>query len=219
VLYLPLYELDGASFMSRDAYGHLCTVTGALWKPNGRLFDGDDHIAIADHAALDVSPTMTVLVWSNATTPVANYRTFFCHYDLNGQRAWALSGHGSGAGAGYGRLQTLASDDGSFDAGHQYDLYTNAVVIDGSWHLFGITWDAGSGILYVDGAAPAQTEATAEISTIHASTADLTIGAQLNSGAAARWIIGTIGEVWLYNRALSSLEIQRNYLATKWRYQ
>lgn len=38
-LYLPLYELDGSSFMSKDAYGHLCTVTGALWRPNGRWFD------------------------------------------------------------------------------------------------------------------------------------------------------------------------------------
>ena len=45
VLYLPLYELDGASFMSKDAYGHLCTVIGALWRPNGRYFDGiDDRI-------------------------------------------------------------------------------------------------------------------------------------------------------------------------------
>ena len=44
VLYLPLYQPDGASFASRDAYGHLCTVTGALWTPQGRTFDGADDI-------------------------------------------------------------------------------------------------------------------------------------------------------------------------------
>ena len=40
VLYLPLYELDGSSFRSRDAYGHLATVTGALWTPQGRTLMG-----------------------------------------------------------------------------------------------------------------------------------------------------------------------------------
>ena len=41
-LYLPLYELDGASFVSRDAYGYLCTITGASWKLRGYKFDGVD---------------------------------------------------------------------------------------------------------------------------------------------------------------------------------
>ena len=45
VLYLPLHQRDGSSFMSKDAYGHVCTVTGAVWTPEGRLFDGvDDYI-------------------------------------------------------------------------------------------------------------------------------------------------------------------------------
>ena len=34
VLYLSLWKLDGDSFMSKDAYGHLCTVTGALYSIN-----------------------------------------------------------------------------------------------------------------------------------------------------------------------------------------
>jgi len=46
-LYLPLYELDGSSFMSKDACGHICLVTGALWGSQGRTFDGgDDYIDI-----------------------------------------------------------------------------------------------------------------------------------------------------------------------------
>ena len=66
VLYLPLYELDGASFMSKDAYGHLCTVTGATWTPRGRSFDGtDDHIALPQ-AAYQVAgdgDDLTILIW------------------------------------------------------------------------------------------------------------------------------------------------------------
>ena len=51
VLYLPLYQLDGASFVSKDAHGHLCSVTGALWRPNGRWFDGTDDTIAADSVA------------------------------------------------------------------------------------------------------------------------------------------------------------------------
>ena len=53
-LYLPLWKLDGASFASRDAYGHLCTPVGAFWTPQGYDFDGvDDKITVTHHASLD----------------------------------------------------------------------------------------------------------------------------------------------------------------------
>ncbi|MDY6835496.1 MAG: hypothetical protein SVY53_11925, partial [Chloroflexota bacterium] len=39
-LLLPLRYLDGNSFMSRDAYGHLCTNNGTVWHLGGRSFDG-----------------------------------------------------------------------------------------------------------------------------------------------------------------------------------
>jgi len=44
---------------------------------------------------------------------------------------------------------------------------------------------------------------------------DLIIGEARNL---ARDFDGRIGEVRLYNRALTPLEIENNYLATKWRY-
>ncbi|KKK63360.1 hypothetical protein LCGC14_2995080, partial [marine sediment metagenome] len=34
-----------------------------------------------------------------------------------------------------------------------------------------------------------------------------------------RFFNGLIGHVWIYSRALTFMGIQRNYLATKWRYQ
>lgn len=46
VLYLPLPLLKGSTFKSVDPYRHTCSVTGALWGPNGREFDGDDYIEI-----------------------------------------------------------------------------------------------------------------------------------------------------------------------------
>lgn len=63
VLYLPLHELEGDSFMSRDGYGHLCTVTGALWRPDGRSFDGiDDFISLPDFST-DFTDEATIIAW------------------------------------------------------------------------------------------------------------------------------------------------------------
>ena len=51
--------------------------------------------------------------------------------------------------------------------------------------------------------------------TLNTNASDLYIG----TTADLFFINATIGEVAIYNRALSSPEIQRNYLATKWRYR
>ena len=68
-LYLPLYELDGASFMSKDAYGHSCTAIGALWRPNGRWLDGiNDYINCGADTSFDISGTMTLEVWMKRTS-------------------------------------------------------------------------------------------------------------------------------------------------------
>ena len=68
-LYLPLHELDGGAFKSRDSHGHLATVTGALWTPGGRYFDGnDDVITIADLPQLNNAANATILGWFNLNT-------------------------------------------------------------------------------------------------------------------------------------------------------
>ena len=46
----------------------------------------------------------------------------------------------------------------------------------------------------------------------------LTIGHETDAGFGSTWYDGTIGEVWLNNRAKTQLEIQHDMLATKWRY-
>ena len=71
-LYLPLRELDGASFMSRDHYGHLCTVAGARWTPEGYSYDKvDDVITIPDHVAVQNifdSPGGSLVAWVKANS-------------------------------------------------------------------------------------------------------------------------------------------------------
>lgn len=60
-LYLPLWKLDGGSFMSKDAYGHLCT-TSSVWTPQGRDLNGGDNdpIIVPSASALDVTEAITM---------------------------------------------------------------------------------------------------------------------------------------------------------------
>ena len=54
VLAIDFKHKDGASFISDDAYGHLCTNYGSRWQLDGRYFDGDDRIVSPHHPAQDV---------------------------------------------------------------------------------------------------------------------------------------------------------------------
>ncbi len=62
VLYLPLHTLEGSSFGSRDAYGHLCTVTGGSRKGKGYDFDGIDDRITAGNAI--TSYPATLCIWA-----------------------------------------------------------------------------------------------------------------------------------------------------------
>ena len=76
-LYLPLRKLDGDSFMSKDAYGHLCTNVGnAHWTPQGWSFNGiDDYIDLDDALVADNLADFTLLSW--VKTPKTDYQRIF----------------------------------------------------------------------------------------------------------------------------------------------
>jgi len=102
VLYLPLYALKGSQFKSVDAYGHTCTVTGALWRPDGRLFDGaDDKITCGSNVALTFA-SGTIIIWAYSTSKPNN--------------SWLVAGRDGGAGVGYiflGAGETLSASAGT----------------------------------------------------------------------------------------------------------
>jgi len=214
VLYAPLHQLDGASFMSRDAYGHVCTVTGALWRPNGRTFDGtDDLITVPSETALDnaIDGASTLLAWINPASDGEG--------DLGRilDKSYYQAGVSDEAG-GYVKLrlyQPFTGTDGQWKT-------TDAIVPINTWSCVGFTYDASAttndAILYVNGLSKAVTEETGPPTETRRSSAgvDAVIG---NRATAAYTFDGLIGEIWIYNRALNPLEIQHNYLATKERYR
>ena len=69
VLWLPFRYLDGGSFMSRDAIGHVCTNYGSRWDLQGQSFDGtDDYVNCGNDESLNFGTgDFTLEVWIKLT--------------------------------------------------------------------------------------------------------------------------------------------------------
>ena len=203
VLYLPLHQLDGASFMSKDAYGHLCSVTGALWTPNGREFDAsDDKITVPDHSVLDIADDLTVEGWVQIFNTGRNNSILG-----KATTVWSQVSY---------TLQIWDNEQPVFnlssDGGLPSSLAGTVISVDTWYHLCG-TFKRPTRNIFVNG--QLKNNDTWD-NDIHVGTADLYIGKYAGNSVT---LDGMIGEVRIYNRALTPLEIQHNYLATKWRYQ
>ncbi|MFC1908535.1 LamG domain-containing protein [Chloroflexota bacterium] len=211
VLYLPLHKLDGGSFMSGDAYGHVCTVTGATWGFQGRYFDGnDDYINVG----AKISPSSggrSYGLWIKIPAVSANNCLFDeCNYaKANNGHTFALDASG-----GLYAYHAAAAGTANFNTGD----VSATEVDDDVWHNVWFTWDGLTTVngvsVYIDGALDVQN--TANAAATNAPTFDMQIGA---GATQQNDLTGIIGEVVGYNRALNALEIQRNYMATKWRYR
>jgi len=202
VLYLPLGKLDGASFISKEARGHLCTVTGALWRPSGRYFDGiDDEIDCGDNSILDfTSGDFSVEFWIKQTSSPADnaYVINRGNYNLSGWYIWF------------------------WNAGDEMQFYTNQDTPGVQSTTMDMTFDTWLHLALVrSGAVATWYQNTVDVTKNHGTHIDPTSVSQaLKIGAfPSDDFKGTIGEVSIYNRALTPLEIQHNYLATKWRYR
>ena len=96
-------------------------------------------------------------------------------------------------------------------------------VSDAAWHHIMVTWNGintiGSTVIYVDSAVDALSADTKGGTgyTPYDGVANVEIGRYFGSDVYC--FDGWIGEVCIYNRALSAQEIQHIYLATKWRYR
>ena len=214
VLYLPLYypELSGGSFKSRDSYGHLSTVTDATWGSLGRTFGGAAKIDCGNGASINQEfDELTVGVWAKKTAnPATTYGGIVSKgYGLqawgNGTRgAYDLNIHGA-TGTIYWTIQDTDEVVKSISGG----------VADTEWHYWVGTFKKSDFLkLYKDAGTPAST--ATGVLPLKLCTRNLGIGW---THGLDYYFKGVIGEVWIYNRALTPLEIQHNYLVTKWRYR
>jgi hypothetical protein len=206
VLYLPLHKTDGDSFMSRDGYGHVVTVTGALWTPQGRTFDGTDDVINCGAAAALAALTdnMTIESWIKPISLGEN------------NLGRILDKTGTAARGFYLTMSATAKVLFCIYVGGVLKYAASAAnsVPFGTWaHITGVF--NGTNVLICANGVWSTGDTTAGPIDAHSSD-DLLIG---DTSASLRCFNGSIGEVRIYNRALSPVEVTHNYLATKWRYQ
>jgi len=200
VLDLPLYKLDGAAFMSKDAYGHLCTVNGALWTPRGRSFDGSDDYIDA-HLSTDLSGSgdFTAEVWVKAADSAQGYAMSQSHALDPYASDWIMMLNQT-TSLLWMRSVALAAPTG----------------FDGTrWNHLAMVWEKAVGKYkgYING------ELLGQSGTVegYGGVSSVKIGA--SGDATTGFFGGLIDEVRICNRALTPLEIMRHFLATKWRYR
>ena len=214
VLYLPLHELDGSSFMSRDAYGHLCTVTGAVWRPYGYYFDGtDDWISIPTHSAL-TSPTQgTIVIWFIHTVDDSKRLILgFTDKDTSGQNGAKLETNALNF------VQWRMEIDGAVTQELRTD---NNIYVVGNWVCAIVTSDGSRVEIDTDGVNRSLTVATGSNNGDWIGDANNIDTIALGSLRRPTPEYGNfkIGEVSIYNCYKSFPERQAIYLDTKWRYR
>lgn len=204
--YLPLWRKEGAAFRSDDQHCHVCTKTGTLWQPQGHYFDGvDDKITVPDAPSLALSSSgITILAWVYARSLTGHTSS---SYQIVCKYTWPDNGYSLYI---YNTRLRLATGDGDWN-----QVGGATVVSINSWHHVAGVSDGSLLHLYLDGELDCTPAASG---TLTNNTGALGIG--LESGYSADYIWeGSIGEVAVYSRPFTALEIRNHYEATRWRYQ
>ena len=201
VLFLPLYKLDGTSIKDESAYGRLCTVTGALWTPRGRDFDGIDDSIDCGSLAAYLTNQLTLEYWIKFDALVASF--FHCGHVqlLLGGYDWGMYNTG-----GYAVTFYTCADAVDKSVALGVTLTTN------TWyHLVG-TYNGATMRGYANGVDGGSS--TAQTGNLRNSGYTFIMGRSNDLE-----VDGMFGELRVYNRAFTPLEVQHNFLVTKWRYQ
>jgi hypothetical protein len=192
--------INGASFLN------LSSITGGYFN-----FDGtDDYMGFGDVLDLGV---LSVSMWISCDVYNSGRQFLFGKWK-NSHRAYALVLNQSGTSAGSITSQ-ISTDGGSSNVG----LATDSGVIDanGPWNNVGFTHDGTTLKTYVNGVLGA----TATIGEAYTSgTGHVAVGTILftNDTTVLNPFNGQIQGVQVYNRALSTREMLKNYNGLKGRF-
>ena len=182
------------------------TIAGTPGYTNGRVgraftFDSDDDRVSIPHAAT-FNPTavgFTVEFWMKATAPQPSGQPWSVVDKSHGfvdNTGWTFAGNPDGTfGITWGR--------GSDFAG----VVNTTSLLDNTWHHIAGTWDSATLRLFIDGAQVASTP----ITVVANNTRPLLLGYASGGGTAQRFFRGSVDELAIYGRALSSVEISAIY--------
>lgn len=214
-LYLPLSELDGNSFMSRDQYGHLCTVTGAAWGIEGRTFNGSsDLISIPDSPVLTFNGT-TDQPFSIETLVFPTVATSSGHIIAKG--TGALNGeYMIFLDTTLGRIYWRLLDDGAA----RLSVYTgNLVSTLNTWYHILCTYDGSMSIaglrVYLNGI---ERTTTNNSSGTYGGMKDTTYVVELGRKASGNYFPGIIKLIAVTGKVFNPVEALEHYLAIEERF-
>lgn len=193
-------EGSGSSVADASGQDNDGDIDGATWTTSGKFgnaldFDGvNDLVLVSDSSSLALDSAMTLSAWVRPASS-ANVRRPVVSKSGNGAEGiWGLTSRSPNTGPGLGVRR----------AGGWQVASSPTVLDEDEWVHLAATWDGSTGRIYVDGdlAASGTIDGTALTS-----TGAMKIGAS-NLIAMDNFFDGLIDEVRVYNRALSTQEIQ-----------
>ena len=200
---------EGAGTVATDSSGHSNdgAINGAVYAGSGApvpgsadalSFDGvDDYVQVSDNAELDISTAITVAGWIrlDSFTQQATVAGKWRDISAANERGYLLVVATDGTPRFY--ISTTGAD---------FAVATGAALSIGVWHHLLGTYDGTTVNLYVDGTLVAS---TLQVGAIFLNDEPLLIGANDGFGGSSRkFTDGTIDEVQIYNRVLTSDEIE-----------
>jgi PKD repeat protein len=193
---------EGSGTMAGDVSGksNSGSISGANWSANGKFgkalsFGSGSIVTVNDSTSLDLTGAMTLEAWVYPTTLNGSWMNLIFKPvgdPANAAPAYVLQGSSS------------SQAPSVYISPASANLTAPTALTLNKWSHIATTYDGTTLRLYVDGAL---VNSMAQTGTMTTSSDPLTIGGNAFSGQ--NWA-GLIDEVRIYNRALSSTEIQRD---------
>jgi hypothetical protein len=163
-------------------------------------FNEVGYVSIADDTEFNFGASASFSFWTNGVAGAALEKYMITQYGNAGNLGYYIGKSSTGPGA----IIFVAYHDGD---GDPYRVtVTSSFRLDGNWHHIGITWNAGTTLIYIDGGlSPTTTSGTA--TTIFDSTVPICIGG-INSWSS---YTGAIDEVRIFNATIPTFQIQQMY--------
>ena len=195
----------GNTLYDRSGYGNDGAISGATRAADGEMghvlsFDGNDSVTVPNQPSINPTDAITIAGWvypTDLTTP--SYGTLVYK---NHQVQWALVVDYSVSGA-FGNLVRFMINIG----GTRRDFYSNSAGLSlNAWNHLAATFDGSTARIYQD--AVVRSSSSSYSGAIGTSSSNLVIGGNI---LGSPYYIGLIGQVTIYNRALSAAEIASLY--------
>ena len=191
-------EGSGTTTADQSGSGNVGTISGATWSSAGKFgkalsFNGtNSFVSVAGSSTLNLTNAMTIEAWVNPSSLTTSGWNTVVLKERPGYYAYAL----------YGNTGTNRPSANAFVGSTDADTRGTAQIPSNAWTHLAATYDGTTLALYVNGTQVSQTAVGGSIVT---STGALKIGGNAIWG---EFFSGLIDEVRIYNRTLSSAQIQ-----------